>query len=68
MAFGAQIVTSVLIGAILFFSRNALAIGYFHDARAADVIAVFCLFFLGVNIFQIATTVFEATQNTFLQK
>lgn len=42
----AQIITSTLIGLVLFFSSGYLAEHYFRSAEAVGVIQVFCLFFL----------------------
>lgn len=57
-SFVAQIVTSILIGLVLFFSSGYLAEHYFHSAEAVGVIQVFCLFFLGINIHSMNTTIF----------
>lgn len=57
-SFVAQLVTSVLIGLVLFFSSGYLAEHYFHSPDAVGVIQVFCLFFLGINIHSMNTTIF----------
>lgn len=64
----AQLVTSTIIGFILFFSSGYLAEHYFHAQAAQGVIQVFCLFFLGMNLLSMCTTIFQVGQNTKLQK
>lgn len=54
----AQIITSATIGLILFFSSGYLAEHYFRSAEAVGVIQVFCLFFLGINLHNVNTTIF----------
>lgn len=54
----AQIITSTLIGLALFFSSGYLAEHYFRSPEAVGVIQVFCLFFFGMNIHNINTTIF----------
>ena len=54
----AQIVTSTLIVLVLFFSSGYLAEHYFRSEEAVGVIQVFCLFFLGINIHSMNTTIF----------
>lgn len=68
----AQIPTSLLIGSILFFSSDYLSTAYFHSgnlaAETSYVLKVFSLFFIWMNLFTIANTVYWATQNTKYQK
>ncbi len=64
----AQLITSGLIGVVLFFSSWFLAEHYFHAKEARDVIQIFCLFFLGMNLLSMCTTIFQVGQNTKLQK
>lgn len=64
----AQLITSTLIGLILFFSSEYLAAHYFRSTEAVGVIQVFCLFFLGMNLYGMNSTIFGVTQNTKLQK
>lgn len=65
---GAQLITSTLIGLVLFFSAGYLAEHYFRSTEAVGVIQIFCLFFFGMNIHSMNTTIFWVTQNTKLQK
>lgn len=60
-----QIISSLIIVAILFFWSNWLAIHYFNSQNAADVLKVFAFFFLGINIFQTVNNFFLAIQDTF---
>ncbi len=64
----AQVITSVLIGGVLFLSSGWLAEHYFHAKEATQVIEIFCLFFLGINLHNINITIFGVSQNTRLQK
>ncbi|MCK9272076.1 oligosaccharide flippase family protein [Candidatus Gracilibacteria bacterium] len=68
----AQIPTSLFIGGLLYFTSDYLAVNYFHAKELVSetqyVLKVFCLFFIGMNLFQIVNTVFGATQNTKFQK
>ncbi len=57
-SFVAQVITSTLIGLILFLSSGYLAEHYFRSAEAVGVIKVFCLFFFGINIHSLSTTIF----------
>lgn len=65
---GAQLITSSIIGLILYFSSSYLAEHYFHSREAAGVLQVFCIFFFGMNIHSMNTTIFGVSQNTKLQK
>lgn len=64
----AQIITSTIIGLVLFFSAGYLAENYFRSPEAIGVIQIFCLFFFGLNIHNMNTTIFWVSQNTKLQK
>lgn len=68
LSFGTQLVTSIILGFCLFFLADFLAIWHFKDPIAADVIRVMSLFFLGLNMMQITSVIFSASQNTKLQK
>ena len=67
-AFGVQVFSSILIASILFFGADWLGRVYFHHPEATAILRIFCLFFLGINGFQIMNVVFRASQNTRLQK
>jgi O-antigen/teichoic acid export membrane protein len=64
----AQIITSIIIFLIIFFSSNFIWLNYFSSPIAWEVLKIFSLFFILINIFQISTTFFSAIQNTFLEK
>jgi len=67
-AFLTQIITWVLISIFLFFGSDYLAINHFHSEKASDVLKVFCLYFLWINIFQVFNNFFLVVQNTFYNK
>ncbi|EKE29794.1 MAG: polysaccharide biosynthesis protein [uncultured bacterium (gcode 4)] len=64
----AQIPTSLIIGWLLYFWSDFLAINYFHTSKAAEVLRIFCLFFIWMNLYSIISTVYWASQNTKYQK
>lgn len=64
----AQLVTSGIIGAILFFASGPIATGYFHTPEAQSIVQIFCIFFLGINLHNLSITIFGVSQNTRLQK
>ena len=63
-----QMGTSILIGVLLFFGADYLAIHYFESEMAAQVLRIFILFFFGDNLFKTINTFFHAAQDTKLQK
>lgn len=67
-AFLTQIITSIIIGAIFYFLADFLADWHFKNPLATEVIQVMSLFFVGLNMMQISTILFSATQNTKFQK
>lgn len=54
----AQLITSTFIGLVLFFSSGYLAEHYFKTPEATEVIQIFCLFFFGMNLHNMNTTIF----------
>ncbi|MDD2486828.1 MAG: oligosaccharide flippase family protein [Candidatus Gracilibacteria bacterium] len=68
----AQIPTSIFIGSVLFFSSEYLSVHYFNAGKIAYeaqyALQIFCLFFIGMNLYSILSTVYGATQNTKYQK
>lgn len=68
LAFSTQLITSIVLGAWLFLFADFLAIWHFKDPIAGDVIRVMSLFFLGINMMQVTSIIFSASQNTKFQK
>lgn len=68
LAFWAQLVTSIILGAVLFYTADFLATWHFKSPIAWDVIRVMSLFFLWLNMMQVSSIIFSASQNTKLQK
>ena len=67
-AFCSQMITGILLGLFFFFWADFIAENYFKSPQATEILKIFCLFFIGINMFHIATTFFIATQNTFYNK
>lgn len=67
-AFWIQIVTSTLVGGLFYLSAGFLADWHFKSAAAKEIIQIMSLFFVGLNLMQVSTILFSATQNTRLQK
>lgn len=63
-ALGAQILTSVLLGAGFFFFSDLLGTHYFKSHEASELLRIFCLFFLCNNLSHIGTVVFGSLQET----
>lgn len=61
----AQMITALIMIAVLFFGADRLAANYFHSENAASILQYFCLYFLGINLFQTIQTIFNAFQKTF---
>lgn len=64
----AQISTWLTIASFFFFWADFVANNYFKAAEAADVLKVFALYFLGINMFQIILVFFLSIQNTFYNR
>ncbi len=67
-AFLTQVITWIIIALILFFGADYLALNYFKSEISKSVIQIFCLYFLGINIFQVFNQFFLVVQNTFYNK
>ena len=63
-----QILTWILIASLLFFWADFLSNHYFNNPNAANILKVFCLYFLWINIYQVIMTVYEAFQDVFQAK
>ncbi|MDP2090221.1 MAG: oligosaccharide flippase family protein [Candidatus Gracilibacteria bacterium] len=64
----AQLITGMSIALFFFFGSEYIANSYFKDPVAGDILKIFALFFLGINIFQVISTFFMVIQNTFYNK
>ncbi len=60
-----QVISWITLATMFFFGADFLATHYFKDLTAANVIKVFSLFFLWINIFQIFSNFLLAVQDTF---
>lgn len=67
-ALSMQMLTSAVLGCLLWFGCDWLADVYFKDPIASDLLRIFILFFFLENLFKTLTTFFQAAQNTKLQK
>ena len=63
-----QIASSLLIAVILFIVAPWLARVYFEQPFITDILRISGLYFIGINIFHIASVLFVIAQNTKLQK
>ena len=63
-----QAVTGITIAFILFFWANFLAIHYFHSPESAHIIKIFCLYFLGINFFNMFYSTYIAFQDVIQYK
>lgn len=65
LSLGAQMLTSLLIIIGLLVGNERLANNYFHSEQAGTILHYFCIYFLGINIFQTLQSIFIAFQKTF---
>lgn len=65
LSLSVQIFTSLLIICGLRFGSDWLALHYFHSPSAAMILKYFCIYFLGINLFQTLQNIFIAFQKTF---
>lgn len=63
-----QFITSLIFLSLFLFWAEFIWENYFKSSDATEVIQVFSIFFLGINIFQTLWTFFMSVQNTFLNK
>jgi stage V sporulation protein B len=63
-----QTLSSIAIAVILFVLAPWLAHVYFHEPMLIDILRISGLYFVGINIFHIATVIFSVSQDTKLQK
>lgn len=57
-----QLITAAFFWGMLYFFSGRLAEHYFHSSLAAPVLQVFSLYFLIINLYQVAVSLFFATQ------
>ena len=65
ISFFIQIITTLVIAALLRFGAPWLAENYFHSSNAVVILRYFCFYFLGINIFQSMQSIYSAFQDTF---
>lgn len=58
-----QAITWLIIAFLLFFWANFLATHYFHSPESAHIIKIFCLYFLGINFFNMLYSIYIAFQD-----
>lgn len=63
-----QIITSLFIACMFWFWADYLASNYFKSEEASNILKVFALFFIWINIFQTLNNFFIAVQDTFSHK
>lgn len=63
-----QLLSSVLISMVILFNVERLATSYFKMPESAEIISLFCLFFLGFNLYQVLFSVYNAFQDIYNQK
>ncbi len=63
-----QTITWIFVTSLLFFGSSFIANNYFQSSEASNILKIFSLFFIWINVFQILQTFFISIQNTFLHK
>lgn len=63
-----QILTGIIISCILFFWANYLSVNYFHTPESVDVIKIFCIYFLGLNFYNMLYSIFVSFQDVIQAK
>jgi O-antigen/teichoic acid export membrane protein len=63
-----QVVSSTIVGTLLYFGAPWLASHYFSDARALPVLQILALFFFGMHLLSVMSSLFGAVQDTKFQK
>ncbi len=72
LAFSTQLITSIVLGIGLFIFADFIAEWHFESSipstTIAEVIKIMWLYFLGLNMMQVTSIIFSASQNTKFQK
>ena len=63
-----QTISGFAIAIVLFFWANYLSTNYFHSPESANIIKIFCLYFLGVNFYNILYSIYIAFQDVIQYK
>lgn len=64
ITFCVQLLTSSIVGILLYTGADWLGTHYFHHERVVPVLQILSLFFIGIHLTQIQTTLFSAIQDT----
>lgn len=67
-AFCTQTITWIIIALLMFFGADFLSQHYFQSPISKNIIQIFSLYFLWINIFQVFNGFFLVIQNTFYNK
>ena len=65
LSLGVQFFTAIWISLCLWFGADWLSAEYFQSPISAKILKYFCLYFLGINLFQTLQSIFIAFQKTF---
>lgn len=65
LSLGAQMLTSLIIIWGLLIGNERLVNNYFHSQQSETILQYFCIYFLGINLFQTLQSIFIAFQKTF---
>ncbi|MCF7834549.1 oligosaccharide flippase family protein [Candidatus Gracilibacteria bacterium] len=63
-----QTITGLIIAFILFFGANYLGVYYFHSPESVHIIKIFCLYFLGMNFYNILYSIYISFQDVIQYK
>ena len=63
-----QTITWIIIAWFFFFWDDYIALHYFKSIESSNILKIFSLYFLWINIFQVLSTFFMSVQNTFYNK
>ena len=58
-----QTLSGLLIASMLFFWADYLALHFFHSPQSSHIIKIFCLYFLGINFFNMFYSIYIAFQD-----
>ncbi len=63
-----QAITGIIIALLLFFGANYLGTHYFHSPESVHIIKIFCLYFLGINFYNVLFSIYIAFQDVIQYK